>query len=137
MTPPDKAEYEIASCKVGKKMKIKKIWKLYKELRSLRQKVKVLEEDLHCANMRYNALFYKKTQEVPFNTMSIMIPNMYHIEAVCGSPRMDSRPRAGYIHEKMTDRMKIKLVNDLFEQGYIRKVQDDDVGEIYEIKVVR
>ena len=118
-------------------MKIKKIMKLYKELRSLRRKVKSLEEYLQSANMRYNALFYKKSQEVPFNTVSIMIPNTHHIEAICGFPKMDSYPRADYIHARMTDSMKIKLVNDLFEQGYIRKVQDDDVGEIYEIKVVR
>jgi hypothetical protein len=117
-------------------MKLKKIWELYKELRSLRRKVKVLEEDLHRANMRYNTLFYKKSQEVPYNTMSVVIPNVHYIEALGGYRCMDSRPRADYIHEKMTDKMKIKLVDDLFEQGYIRKVQDDDVGEVYEIKVV-
>jgi hypothetical protein len=118
-------------------MKIKKIWKLYKELRRLRRKVKVLEADLHSANMRYNTLFYTKSKEVPYNTMSIMIPNMYHIEAVCGNRDMYSRPRAGYIHKRMTEQMKIKLVNDLAEQGYIRLVEDNEIGEIYEIKVVR
>ena len=118
-------------------MKIKKILELYRELRRLRRKVKVLEADLHDANMKYDTLFYKKTQEVTFNTMSIMIPNMYHIEAVFGNRDMYSRPKADYVHKRMTDQMKIKLVNDLAEQGYIRLVEDNDVGEIYEIKVVR
>lgn len=118
-------------------MKIKKILELYKELRRLRRKVKVLEADLHDANMRYNTLFFKKSQEVPFNTMSIMIPNVHYIEAVLGNRDMYSRPRADYVRERMTDKMKIKLVNDLVEQGYVRLVEDNDVGEIYEIKVVR
>lgn len=118
-------------------MEIKKIWKLYKELRRLRRKVKVLEEDLCRTNRDYNALFYKKTQEVPYNTISIMVPNIHSIEAVGNYYTVDSRPRAEYIHKRMTDKMKIKLVDDLFEQKYIRRVQDNDVGEIYEIKVVR
>ena len=118
-------------------MKIKKIWELYKELRSLRRKVKVLEADLHSANMRYNTLFFKQSQEVPFNTMSIMIPNVHHLEAVFGDRDMYCRPRADYVHKRMTDQMKIKLVNDLVEQGYVRLVEDNEIGEIYEIKVVR
>lgn len=119
-------------------MKLKKIWKLYKELRSLRNKVKVLEVDLSRVNTNYNTLlFYKKSQEVPFNTMTITIPNMHRIEVDYGLSDMSRRPVADHIHKRMSDRMKIKLVDDLFEQGYIRKVRDDDVCESYEVKVVR
>lgn len=118
-------------------MKIKNIWELYKELRLLRRKVKELEADLYRVNRNFNTLFYKKTQEVPYNTLSIMIPNVHSIEAVCSYHGADSRPRAEYIHKRMTDQMKIKLIDDLFEQKYIYRVQDNDLGEIYEIKVVR
>lgn len=97
----------------------------------------MLEEDLCRANRNYNTLFYERTRAAPYNTMSIMIPNVHCIEAVCGYHGADSRPRADYIHKRMTDQMKIKLVDDLFENRYIRRVQDNDVGEIYEIKVVR
>lgn len=118
-------------------MKIKRIWKLYKELRRLRRKVKTLESDLCRANQNYNALFYKKSQEVPYNTMTIMMPNVHHIESAYGLRDVSRRPVADYINKRMSDQMKVKLVDDLFEQGYIRKIRDDDVCESYEVKVVR
>lgn len=118
-------------------MKIKKLWKLYKELRSLRRRVKVLNSDLTFVNQRYNALFYEKSQEVPYSTMTIMIPNVFRIEAEYRLGDMNRRPIANHIYKMMSDEMKLKLVDDLFKQGYIRKVQDDAVGEVYEIKVVR
>lgn len=119
-------------------MKLKKIWKLYKELRRLRRKVKVLEADLSRINRQYNTLlFYKQSTEVPFSTMTITMPNMYHIEHeyhLCDTSR---RPIADHIYKRMSDQMKIKLVDDLFEQGYIRKVRDEALCESYEVKVVR
>lgn len=118
-------------------MKIKRIWKLYKELRRLRRKVKVLESDLCRANQNYNALYYKKSQEVPYNTMTITIPNIHRIEVDYNLRDVDRRPIADHIFQRMSDRMKIKLVDDLFKQGYIRRIQDDDVCESYEVKVVR
>ena len=48
----------------------KRIWKLYKEVRSLRRKVKTLENDLEYSNRRFNTLYYEKTQqEKYYNTM--------------------------------------------------------------------
>ena len=118
-------------------MKLKKIWKLYKELRRLRDKVKVLEADLSKANMKYNDLFYKKSQEVPFNTLTIIIPNEYQIVHEYGLSNASRKPIADNIYKRMSDQMKIKLVDDLFEQGYIRKVRYNDLCESYEVKVVR
>lgn len=118
-------------------MKIKRIWKLYKELRRLRQEVKALKADLYRAKLNYNALFYKKSQEVPYSTMTVTMPNMHYIEYSYGLGDVSRRPVADHIYKRMSDQMKIKLVDDLFEQGYIRKVRDDDVCESYEVKVVR
>lgn len=65
----------------------KRIWKLYKEVRRLRNKVKTLE--------------------------------------------------AEFLMKRMTDTAKIHVMDDLIQQGYFRKVRDDQDVEIYEIKVVR
>lgn len=117
--------------------KFKRFWKLYDELRRLRKKVETLEEDLGQANRRYNFLLQEVKQELPVSTMSVMIPNLYTMEGVLGYKDMDSRPRAEYVTKRMTDKMKIKLVDDLFNQGFIRKVRDDEYGEVYEVKLVR
>lgn len=117
--------------------KFKRFWKLYDELRRLRKKVETLEEDLGQANRRYNFLLQEVKQELPVSTMSVMIPNLYTMEGVLGYKDMDSKPRAEYVTKRMTDKMKVKLVDDLFNQGFIRKVRDDEYGEVYEVKLVR
>ena len=115
-----------------------RIWKLYKEVRSLRRKVKTLENDLAYSNRRFSALYFEKTQqETPYNTMSFMLPNLYALEREMGPVDMYSRPRTEYFSRKLSDSMKIKLFDDLAEQGYIRKTRDDISGEVFEIKVVR
>ena len=115
-----------------------RIWKLYKEVRSLRRKVKTLENDLAYSNRRFNTLYYEKTQqEKPYNTMSFILPNMYVLEREIGPVDMYSRPRVEYFSRKLSDGMKIKLFDDLAEQGYIRKTRDDGFGEVFEIKVVK
>lgn len=118
-------------------MKIKKILKLYKELRELRHKVKILDAELSRANRNYNALWYKKSQEVPYSTMSIMLPNLFRMESEFGNIDPYSIPKVEYLTRRMTNEMKIKLVDDLISQGYIIKTRDDDYAETYEIKVVR
>lgn len=119
-------------------MRLKKLWQLYKELRRLRNRVKELEADLSRINTNYNILLsYKKSQEVPFNAMTITMPNVHRIEMDYHLSDVSRRPIADHIYKRMSEQMKIKLVDDLFEQGYIRKIQDDDVCESYEIKVVR
>ena len=114
-----------------------RIWKLYKEVRSLRRKVKTLENDLAYSNRRFNTLYYEKTQqEKTYDTMSFILPNMYALERI-GPVDMYSRPRAQYFSRRFSDGMKIKLFDDLAEQGYIRKTRDDEFGEVFEIKVVK
>lgn len=117
----------------------KRIWKLYKEVRSLRRKVKTLENDLAYSRRRFNTLYYEKTQqEKPYNTMSFIIPNMYALERDMLSPvDIYSHPKAEYFSRRLSNEMKIKLFDDLAEQGYIRKTRDDQFGEVFEIKVVR
>lgn len=117
--------------------KFKRFWKLYDELRRLRKKVETLEKDLGQANRRYNFLLQEVKHELPVSTMSVMIPNLYAMEGVLGYKDIDSRPRAEYVTKRMSDKMKIKLVDDLFNQGFIRKVSDNEYGEVYEVKLVR
>lgn len=129
-------------------MRIKRIWKLYKELRGLRKKVVALNNNLEYANLELkqrNSLItfleerlrQKAAVDVPYSTMSFVVPNLYMVEKVMSPTDLGRRPRAEYITKRLTDEMKVKLFDDLAEQGYIRKTRDDEVGEVYEIKVVR
>lgn len=117
-------------------MKVKRFWELYKELRLLRNRVKLLENSLCQANRNYNNLLFIKARDVPYSTISIMIPNMYNVNQCFYRPYIDDLPRAEAVQKRMSDKMKLKLVDDLFEQGFIRKVQDNIDGEIYEIKCI-
>ena len=69
--------------------------------------------------------------------MSFVVPNLYMTEELISPIDLDRRPRAEYITKRLTNKMKVKLFDDLVEQGYIRKARDDEDGEVYEIKVVR
>ena len=126
----------------------KRIWKLYKELRDLRIRVVALNNCLESANHEIKQrnsfitfleerLRQRAAVEVPYSTMSFMVPNLYMVEKLMSPTDLDRRPRAEYITERLTNEMKIKLFDDLAEQGYIRKTRDDRDGEVYEIKVVR
>lgn len=66
-----------------------------------------------------------------------MIPNMYGFETITDPTRIDHKPRAEFLMERMTDVAKIHVMDNLITQGYFRKVRDDEFSEIYEIKVVR
>lgn len=125
----------------------KRIWKLYKEVRRLRSKVKTLEADCNKANydkmtaFQEVAMWRQYVQEnkvqLPYNTMQIMIPNMYGFETIMDPRSIDDRPKAEFLMKRMTDTAKIHVMDDLIAQGYFRKVRDDEFAEIYEIKVVR
>lgn len=125
----------------------KRVWKLYKELRRLRNKVKTLEADCSKANYDKEVAFHEVAMwrqyiqenkvQLPYNTMQIMIPNMYGFETIMDPTRIDNRPRAEFLMKRMTNDAKIHVMDDLIAQGYFRKVRDDEFSEIYEIKVVR
>jgi hypothetical protein len=125
----------------------KRIWELYKELRSLRSEVVGLKNALKSAQNEVQQRdefiqFLEKeklhSQMYPYDTKQIIIPNMYSLQTMVLEPRdVDSRPKAELLMRRLTDSAKIKLVDDLIHQGYIRKVSDNESAEIYEIKVVR
>ena len=126
----------------------KRIWKLYKELRSLRYEVKTYQHSLDDAWLEIKQrnsmitfleerLRQKAAVDVPYSTMSFTIPNLYKLENVISPTFLDPKPRAEYLTRQLTNEMKVKLFDDLAEQGYIRKTRDDETGEVYEIKVVR
>ena len=114
----------------------KRIFELYKEVRRLRRREKTLERDLERANQNYNALWYRKTQEVDYNTLSVTIPNVHEFERFFGPIDCYSRPKAEYIAKTLSDKSKIKLIDDLFEQGYIQMVEDE-FGQTFSIKVLK
>ena len=126
----------------------KRIWKLYKELRDLRKRVVALNNCLESANREIKTrnsfitfleerLRQRAAVEVPYSTMSFVVPNLYKLEKVLSPTFLDTKPRAEYLTRQLTNEMKVKMFDDLAEQGYIRKTRDDEVGEVYEIKVVR
>ena len=126
----------------------KRIWKLYKELRDLRKRVVALNNSLEYANHEIKQRNYlitfleerlrqRAAVDVPYSTMSFIVPNLYMTEKLMSPTDLDRRPRAEYITKRLTNDMKVKLFDDLAEQGYIHKTRDDEVGEVYEIKVVR
>ena len=125
----------------------KRIWKLYKEVRRLRNKVKALEADCSKANYDKMVAFQEVAMwrqyiqdnkvQLPYNTMQIMIPNMYGFETMIVPTDIDRRPKAEFLMKRMTDTAKIHVMDDLIAQGYFRKVRDDEFSEVYEIKVMR
>lgn len=128
-------------------MKIKRIWELYKEVRRLRNKVKILESDCSKANHdkmivlqevdMWRHYVQDNKVQLPYNSMQIIIPNMYGFEIIADPTRIDNKPRAEFLMKRMTDTAKIHVMDDLIQQGYFRKVRDDEYSEVYEIKVVR
>ena len=126
----------------------KRIWRTLKLCRELRSENKGLRNSLEevrnevkqknfLLTFLEERLREKASVEVPYSTLSFMIPNLYLMEATIRPITLDSRPQAEYMTRKLTNDMKIKLFDDLFEQGYIRKTRDNEYGEVYEIKVVR
>lgn len=126
---------------------VKRIWKLYKEVRGLRNKVKVLEADCAQANRNKEVAFQEVAMwrqyvqdnkvQLPYDTVHIIIPNMYGFETIMNPTDIDHRPKAEFLMKRMTNDAKIHVMDDLIAQGYFRKVRDNGDAEIYEIKVVR
>ena len=124
------------------------IMKLRRELYCLKCEMKAnknsLEEAWNEIKQRNSMITFleeklreKASIEVPYSTLSFIVPNLYAIERDFTTIRVDSRPRAEYIQIRLTDNMKIKLFDELIDNGYIRKTADNKDGEIYEIKVVK
>lgn len=128
----------------------KRVWKLYKEVRRLRRKVKTLEADCGEANYKFNIA----TQEIhqwrqlhedgtyrigtqPYDRLSITVPNMCGFEFIQDPRYADTVLRAEHLMKRMTETAKIKIADDLIQRGYLRKVGDDEMFEVYELKVVR
>ena len=128
-------------------MKIKRIWELYKEVRRLRNKVKILESDCSKANHdkmivlqevdMWRHYVQDNKVQLPYNTIQVMIPNMYGFETIMDPTRIDNKSKSEFLMQRMTNTAKIHVMDDLIAQGYFRKVCDDAFAEIYEIKVMR
>lgn len=125
----------------------KRIWKLYKEVRRLRNKVKTLEADCGKANHDKMIAFqevgmwrqYVSEHKVqpPYDTYQIIVPNMYGFETMMPPTDIDRHPRAEFLMKRMTGTAKIHIIDELMNRGYFRKVCDNEFAEVYEIKVIR
>lgn len=127
-----------------------RVWKLYKEVRRLRRKVKTLEADCGEANYKFNIAMQeihqwrqlyeddtRRKELQPYDRLAIMIPNMYGCEFVQDPRYADTGLRAEHLMKRLTETAKIKIADDLIQRGYLRKVRGDEMFEVYEIKVVR
>ena len=128
----------------------KRTWKLYKEVRRLRRKVKQPEADCAEANFRWQGTLEdlgrwrqyidelrRQQAEQPYDKIMLTIPNICGFEYIQDSRYVDKKPRAEYLMKRMTDTAKLKLVEDLIRGGYIKKVRDDEMCGMYEVKVIR
>lgn len=115
----------------------KRIWKLYKEVRRLRKQVKFLDQALSDANRRYNELYYRKHPDDHYDTMSIFIPNVHNIARQVGPATIDHPGRIDHLSERVSDSAKLKMFNDLLEQGYVKTVQDDLNGLVMEMRAIK
>lgn len=125
----------------------KRIWKLYKEVCRLRRKVKQLEiEDAfskHALSVlrqevqTWRQYIGENHPQLPYDKIMLTVPNMYGFETIIDPRYADREPRAEYLMKRMTDTAKLKLIDDLIQGGYIKKVRDDEACEMYEVKVIR
>ena len=131
--------------RIQRTLRVLRVLKLCREQRSelvgLRNSLEEARNEIKQRNSLITFLEERLTEKanvnVPYSTMSFIVPNLYLMEATMSPTQLDRRPRAEYLTRKLTDNMKIKLFDDLFEQGYIRRIRDNKDGEVYEIKVVR
>lgn len=127
----------------------KRIWKLYKEVCRLRCKVKQLEAD--CADANYDKMEMqqevqhwrqyadelRRRTEQPYDKIMLTVPSIYGLEYIQNPRLIDNKPRAEYLMKRMTDTAKLKLIDDLIQGGYIKKVRDDEMCAMYEMKVIK
>ena len=130
------------------KIKFKRLWKLYQELRLLRKVNKEIVRDCNEANDRLaNAesrelrmAEYAKSLEEKLrkrgNRVDFCVPNAGAIASPYAVDAAAEQARATHVEQEMTDHMKIRLVDGLLERGWLKKTQTNDYETIYSLWLV-
>lgn len=130
------------------KRKIKRLWKLYQELRRLRRVNKEIVEECNKANDRLAAadaralrlgdyaLSLEEKLKRRGHRLLMSVPNTEAIISPYAVNPYTEKSRAQQVEQKMTDLMKIHLIDSLLEQGWLKKTQVNNFETVYSLWLV-
>lgn len=130
------------------KRKIKRLWKLYQELRRLRKVNIEIVRDCNEANDRLVATEgarlrmedYARSLEAKLrkrgNRVDFCVPNVSIIASPYAMNEAAEQARATHVEQELTDHMKINLVDGLIKAGWLKKTQLNNYETIYSLWLV-
>jgi len=130
------------------KRKIKRLWKLYQELRRLRRVNNEIVKECNRANDRLAAAEARALQLGDYATsleeklrrrghrVLLCVPNTDAIVSPYAVNPYTEKSRARQVEQKLTDHMKIRLIDGLLEQGWLKKTQTNDFETVYSLWLV-
>lgn len=130
------------------KRKIKRLWKLYQELRMLRKvNAKIVKnyneakDNLACAERRELRMGdYARSLEEKLrkrgNRVDFCVPNVSAIVSPYAVNPTAEQARATCVEKELTDHMKINLVDSLIKAGWLKKTQTNNYETIYSLWLV-
>ena len=130
------------------KRKIKRLWKLYQELRMLRKVNAEIVKDyneakdsLACAERRELRMGdYARSLEEKLrkrgNKIDFCVPNVSTIVSPYAMSEVAEQARATHVEKELTDHMKINLVDGLIKAGWLKKTQLNNYETIYSLWLV-
>lgn len=130
------------------KRKIKRLWKLYQELRRLRKVNTEIVRDCNeandrlavaeCARLRMED--YARSLEAKLrkrgNRVDFCVPNVSIIASPYAMNEVAEQARATHVEQELTDHMKINLVDGLIKAGWLKKTQLNNYETIYSLWLV-
>ena len=128
--------------------RIRRGWKIYNQLRKLRTEhnklLKAYENlDKICKQRECTAQVYwnhivdlKEQLKHNGHRIDFCVPTSKAIMSPYSVNPYAEEHRAEQIEQKLTDRMKIQLVNRMLEHGWIKKTQTNDFETIYSLWVM-
>ena len=130
------------------KRKIKRLWKLYQELRMLRKVNAEIVKDCNeakdnLANAERRELRmgdYARSLEEKLrkrgNRVDFCVPNVSTIVSPYAMNETAEQARATHVERELTDHMKLRLVDSLLERGWLKKTQLNNFETIYSLWLV-
>ena len=130
------------------KRKLKRFWKLYNELRMLRRVNTEIVKECNEANDRLAAADseavrmrdYARALEAKLSKrghrIMMCVP---HLDAIVSPYTVNpyaEKSRARQVEKELTDKMKIRLMDNLIEQGWLKKTQVNNFETIYSLWLV-
>ena len=130
------------------KRKIKRLWKLYQELRMLRRVNAEIVRDCNeasdrlanaeCRELRMTE--YAKSLEEKLrkrgNRVDFCVPNVSVIISPYAVNETAEQARATHVEQELTDHMKLRLVDGLLARGWLKKTQTNNYETIYSLWLV-